>query len=100
MQVQFNSQYGHYAATLTELGPPASGAPNEKAADLIDNTLASGEKSGYKFVMTGTPGGYFINASPVTYGSSGSRTFYSDQSMVVRENDGPEPATATSKEFK
>jgi len=36
----------------------------------------------------------------VAYGSSGSRSFYSDQSMVVRENYGPEPATAQSKELR
>lgn len=100
VQVQFNSQYGRYATSLTELGPPASGGPSASAADLIDNTLAQGEKSGYKFTVTGTPGGYVINANPVTYGSSGTRTFYSDQSMVIRENYGPEPATATSKELR
>jgi len=99
VQVQYNSQYGHYATTLAELGPPASGGPSAGAADLIGNDLALGEKSGYKFTMTGTPGGYVINASPINYGSSGSRTFFSDQSMVVRENYGPEPATLTSKEL-
>jgi type IV pilus assembly protein PilA len=100
VQVQYNSQYGRYATSLTELGPPASGAPTATAADLIDSSLAQGEKSGYKFTMTASQGGYVINASPVTYGSSGTRTFYSDQSMVVRENNGPEPATATSKELR
>jgi hypothetical protein len=41
-----------------------------------------------------------INANPVAYGSSGSRSFYSDQSMVIRENYGPEPATVNSKELR
>jgi hypothetical protein len=50
--------------------------------------------------LTGTQGGYVINANPIAYNSSGSRTFYSDQSMVIRENYGPEPATATSKELR
>ena len=100
MQVQFNSQYGRYATTLTELGPPASGAANASAADLIDSSLAGGEKSGYKFTMAGNQGGYAISAVPVAYGNTGSRTFYSDQSMAIRENDGPEPATASSKEMK
>jgi type IV pilus assembly protein PilA len=100
VQVQYNSQYGRYAASLTELGPPASGAATASAADLIDSALAQGEKSGYKFTVTPIQGGYVINASPVTFGSSGSRTFYSDQSMVIRENYGPEPATASSKELR
>jgi type IV pilus assembly protein PilA len=100
MQVQYNSQYGRYAASLTEMGPPASGAATAASADLIDSGLAAGEKSGYKFTMTGNQGGYVISATPVAYGNTGSRTFYSDQSMVIRENDGPEPATASSKEMK
>jgi type IV pilus assembly protein PilA len=99
-QVQYNSQFGRYAASLAELGPPASGLPNASAADLIPSSLAQGDASGFKFTMTGTQGGYIINAQPVTFGTSGSKTYYSDQSMVVHENDGPEPATATSKEVR
>src|SRR5262245_59090268 len=52
MQVQYQSQYGRYATSLTELGPPASGAAGPTAADLIGNDLASGEKQGYKFILT------------------------------------------------
>jgi type IV pilus assembly protein PilA len=100
MQVQYNSQYGRYATSLAELGPPASGAATASAADLIDSNLAAGEKSGYKFTVTGNQAGYQISAVPVAYGNTGSRTFYSDQSLVVRVNDGPEPATASSKEYK
>lgn len=100
MQVQYQSQYGRFAVSLTELGPPASGADNPSAAGLIGNDLANGEKGGYKFTLTGGPGVYVINANPVTYGSSGSRSFYSDQTMVIRENYGPEPATAQSKEMR
>ena len=97
MQVQYNSQYGRFATSLTELGPPASGAANASFADLIDSSLAAGEKSGYKFTMTGNQSGYTISAVPVAYGNTGSRMFYSDQTMAIRENDGPEPATASSK---
>ena len=53
MQVQYYSQYGRYAASLTEMGPPTSGAPGPAAADLIDGTLAAGTKSGHKFTMAG-----------------------------------------------
>jgi type IV pilus assembly protein PilA len=99
-EVQFQSQYSRYAVSLTELGPPASGAPSASAADLIGNDLANGEKQGYRFKVQPASGGYTVNADPISYGSSGSRAFYSDQSMVVRENDGPEPATAQSKELR
>ena len=99
MEVQYQSQYGRYATTMAELGPPASGAPSPAAADLIGNDLAQGEKQGYKFTLTGNQAGYVINANPVSFGSSGSRTFFSDQSMVIRQNFGAEPATANSKEM-
>ena len=99
-EVQFQSQFGRYAASLTELGPPASGAPNASAADLIGNDLANGEKQGYKFTVAPMPGGYSVNAVPVAYGSSGSRSFYSDQTMTIHENYGPEPATQQSKELR
>jgi type IV pilus assembly protein PilA len=98
-EVEYYSQYGKYASTLTELGPPASGAPSAAAADVIGNDVAGGVKQGYKFTLTGTQGGYAISAVPVTYGTSGSRSFYSDQSMVVHYNEGPEPATNQSKEL-
>ena len=100
MQVQYNSQYGRFATSLTELGPPASGVANASFADLIDASLAAGEKSGYKFSMTGNQSGYQVTAVPVAYGNIGSRTFYSDQTMAIRENDGFKPATASSKEMK
>jgi hypothetical protein len=41
-----------------------------------------------------------VNAIPEIYGTTGSKTFFSDQTMVIHENDGPEPATATSKEIR
>jgi prepilin-type N-terminal cleavage/methylation domain-containing protein len=64
-EVQYQSQFGRYAASLTELGPPASGAANTSAADLIGNDLANGEKQGYKFTVAPVPGGYTVNAVPV-----------------------------------
>jgi type IV pilus assembly protein PilA len=89
-QVRYRSQYDRYAKTLAELGP--------SAADLISADLASGNKQSYPFTMTGTPAGYTISAVPKSFGSTGSRTFYSDQALVVRENYGQEPATVNSKE--
>ena len=100
VQVEYNSEYGRFATSLTELGPPASGTANASSADLIDSALAAGEESGYKFNMIGNQFGYTISVVPVAYGKTGSRTFYSDQTRAMRENDGPEPATANSKEIR
>jgi hypothetical protein len=99
-QVQFYSQYGRYAASLTELGPPPSGAASPSAADLIGNDLTGGERGGYKFTLTPTQGGYAIHADPMAFHSSGSRHFYSNQTLVIRENCGPEPATSNSNELR
>ncbi len=97
-QAQYQSQFGRFATSLTELGPNTSGSPNASAADLIPGDLASGDKGGYKFVLAGTPTGYSVTAIPDAFNSTGSRTFYSDQSLVIRENYGQEPATANSPE--
>ena len=99
-QVQYQSQYGRFATSLTELGPPQSGAAGPAAADLIDATFAAGVKSGYKLTVAGSQSGYTVNANPETFGTTGTRTFFSDQTMVIRENDSAEPATASSKELK
>jgi type IV pilus assembly protein PilA len=99
-QTQYYSQFGRYAKTLLELGPPASGQPGPNGADLIPKDLAEGEKTGYNFIIQEAPTGYIVNANPVQYGSSGRRTFYSDQTLVIRENWGAEPATPQSSEIK
>jgi type IV pilus assembly protein PilA len=77
-----------------QLGPPASGASGPAGADLVDRDLASGEKGGFKFVLTQTQTGYAVNANPVQFGTSGSRTFFSDQSMSIHQHTGQEPATS------
>jgi len=99
-QTQYMSQFGRYATSLVELGPPASGAAGPAGADLIPGDLAKGIKTGYVFSMQGNDAGYVIQAVPVTFDSSGRRTFYSDQTMVKRQNWGKEPATAQSPEIK
>jgi type IV pilus assembly protein PilA len=99
-QAQYNSQFGKYAAALTELGPPASGAASPSAADLIPKILADGKNSGYTFTLQGTPTGYAIVAVPDAFNSSGRRTFYSDQTLVVRNNWTQEPANVNSPEIR
>jgi type IV pilus assembly protein PilA len=93
-ETQYYSQYGQYATTLTQLGPPASGAAGPNGAELIDKDLASGEKGGFKFVLNPTPTGYALIVNPTTFGTSGSHTYFSDQSMTIHQHNGQEPATA------
>jgi type IV pilus assembly protein PilA len=100
VETQYYSQFGRYATSLAELGPPASGAAGPAAADLISRDLAEGKKSGYVFTVAATPTGYAISAVPEAFNSSGRRTFYSDQTLVVRNNWSQEPANISSAELK
>ena len=85
-EVQYKSQFGRYACTLKGLGTPARGPATASAADLIGNDLSSGGKGRYMLTLACSAGG--------------SRTFYSDQTMVIHQNFGAEPATASSPEMK
>ncbi len=100
-EAQYFSQYGKFAGALTELGPPASGASGPSAADLIPGGLATtGEGSGYKFILSLTATGYTINANPLAFGTTGGRTFFSDQSLTIHNHYGQEPASLTDPEIK
>ena len=99
-QAQYNSQFGKFAVAMSELGPPPSGAASASAADLMPSDLATGKKNGYTFQLQGTPGGYTINVNPDSFNGTGRRSFYSDQSLVIRNNWGPEPASPSSPEIK
>lgn len=101
-QVQYQSQFGQFATSLAQLGPPASAGAAEgpEAAGLIPASLAGGTASGYVYAIAPAAGGYALTAVPKTFGSTGRRTFYSDQTGIVRENWGQDPATAQSPELK
>jgi Tfp pilus assembly protein PilE len=88
-RMQCFSQNNHYAASLREL-----------AGKWITADLASGVKGGYKFRLDDSPSGYVIHAEPVKYGVNGKRTFYSDETMILRQHEGLEPANADSEEAK
>jgi len=99
-QALYNSQFGRFASTLRELGPPDAGDPGPQAAKIIPRSLASGEKDGYLFAMTTTPAGYSVNAKPKVFGQTGRRTFYIDEDGIVHENWGRDPATPASPEIQ
>jgi type IV pilus assembly protein PilA len=59
---------------------------------LIDPSLGDGEKHGYKFTLELTKNednleGFEIVAVPLTYKSSGRRSFFVDESLVIRAAD-------------
>jgi type IV pilus assembly protein PilA len=98
-ETQYYSQFGKYAA-LSELGPPASGAAGPAAADLIPKILSDGKNSGFIFAVQSTATGYAVTAVPETFNSTGRRTFFSDQTLQIRNNWTQEPANANSPELK
>ncbi|HEV2202650.1 MAG TPA: prepilin-type N-terminal cleavage/methylation domain-containing protein [Bryobacteraceae bacterium] len=99
-ETQYYSQFGKYAESLVELGPPASGAAGPASADLIPKVLADGKNSGYVFAVQASPTGYSVTAVPEAFNSSGRRTFFSNETLVIRNNWTQEPATVASAEIK
>lgn len=97
-ETMYYSQFGRYATTLKELGPPEYGSPSEAAADLIKADLAKGVRNGYRFTLAGSSTGYTIHADPLKYPDTGRRSFFSDESLTIRQNRGDAPATPASPE--
>lgn len=96
-QTQYTSTFptNGYACTLTALGGDQhSGPPTPTNAEMLQQDLASGVKSGYQFsigncVKNTQSGndrvtGYTVMAQPLTVGKSGNRTFCSDESGQIK----------------
>jgi prepilin-type N-terminal cleavage/methylation domain-containing protein len=107
-EVTFASTYNSgFTDNLNRLGAPTSGQPDMNNADLVDPVLAartgaaastnSFVKAGYIFTYLPAftaPGNstwgyiaqYTLNADPQARGSSGQRSFISNESAVIRAN--------------
>jgi type IV pilus assembly protein PilA len=93
-QLTYASTYPElgFASTLSQLGPPPpEKEPDETAANLIDAQLASGIKSGYRFVLRPGPRDaegiiqtFTISARPLEYKRTGYSSFFTDESGVIR----------------
>jgi Tfp pilus assembly protein PilE len=89
-EVSYQATYGGYAGSLANLG---GGEPCRKSAEtacLLDQSLAGGVKSGYRFVaIGGNPSGgvntsYFVSAAPEVFDRTGKRVFCSSDKNVIR----------------
>jgi type IV pilus assembly protein PilA len=97
-EVVYSSTYSTAAvfATLAQLGSAGNQAnclpgttPTALQACLIDFAIENATavpKSGYNLTVAVAGGGYTGNNNPTTPGSSGVRHFYTDQSLVIRQN--------------
>ena len=104
-QVQYSTMFptSGFACQLTALGgDPHSGPPSPTSAQILPPDLASGIKSGYQFTVSncvknavnsdnsngdnsgGRATGYTIIAQPLTVGKTGTRTFCSDESGIIK----------------
>ena len=89
-QVTFATNYPADGFTsLANLGGNATTASNASAL-LIDSVLSAGKKSGYSFTSAAAGGApntsYTTTAVPSNVGTTGQRSFFSDQSGVIRYN--------------
>ncbi len=65
-------------------------------AGLIDGVLGPGTALGYTFFVSGSSSTFTVHARPLVFGSTGTRSFYSDQTGVIRYTTDNTPATSTS----
>ena len=101
--VAYETTYGTAPTKdFSQLGPGAP--PSALAADLVDNLLGikAPTKSGYAFTYVpgaadanGIVSTYTINADPTVANSTGQRTFFTDQSGVIRQRTDGKPAAVT-----
>ena len=108
-----------FPSSLAALGGAPIAEPNCNHALLIDPVLASGRKSGYIYTYTphfpggatapvispkaaangctsGGASGYTVTADPIQRGTTGQRSFFTDQSGIIRVSNDGESATADS----
>jgi type IV pilus assembly protein PilA len=119
-EVTYNVTYPRkgYAASLAALGPGGGDCsePNVNAshACLLDSKLGDPsctpgkwcEKGGYRFTVRGicTPGGicsgYVATATPVTAGSTGTKSYCSTTDAVIRSKEGAVDAPLTAAQCR
>jgi prepilin-type N-terminal cleavage/methylation domain-containing protein len=92
-ETTYGNTYATGFAPLANLGGPAPCVPSPGTACIIDSLLSAGTKSGY-VITTLTPGAlgtpaapnprYSVNAVPLVPGQTGTRSFCTDDSNVIR----------------
>lgn len=90
-EITYSTTWGvGYGTALSNLGGAVGCAASSTTSCLIDPVLSAGTKSGYTFAAVGNSAaggllnGYEVNGTPVTAGTTGTRSFCSDQSGVIR----------------
>lgn len=116
----YDSEYENgFPSSLDVLAGARGATATCNHAGLLDRPLVYGRKFGYAFTYTpkypdgstepvispkaaakgctsGGASGYSVTATPLQRGSTGRRSFYTDQTGVIRYSNDEEPATADS----
>jgi type IV pilus assembly protein PilA len=97
----YSIQYGlGFSPDLPSLGGTSGTASSTMALLIPDPVAQTGMKNGFQFLYVvtatngpgGTPSSYTVNANPISPGSTGRRWFFTDETMVIRQN----PTSAAS----
>ena len=89
-EISYQATYGGFAESLGNLGGAEPCKKSAETACLLDQSLAQGSKSGYRFVAIGgnASGGlntsYVVGAAPEVFDRSGKRLFCSTDKNVIR----------------
>jgi hypothetical protein len=112
----YQTAFGRLPETLAWLGPADKGGISPEHASMVDEQLAAGETSDYRFRYSIVPAGsgfagsadesernkaagFALAATPVAYGKTGRRSFYLDAAGILRGAD-KQGAVATSTDPK
>ena len=95
----YEATYGGYAPQLANLGGPDPCRKSAETACLLDESLAGGSKSGYRFAAVGgDPSGgentsYSVGAAPEVFDRTGKRLFCSTDKNVIRADQNAAGST-------
>lgn len=93
-EIIYYTTYGvGFAPSLNALGGPVAGAPIVSNAQLIDDVLSTGNRSGYIFSYVplsidsnGAYQDYSLNADPQTIALTGNNHYFTDEPSVIHVN--------------
>ena len=83
--ISYRAVNSGYPTNITEL--------SDATPEYIDDVLGSGDKQGYTFELTGSTNTFTTIAYPQSYQTTGVRSFFADESGVIRSTDDGGNAT-------
>jgi len=105
-EISYQAAYGGFADALGNLGGADPCTKSSTTACLLDESLAGGSKSGYRFSATGAnpaAGGntsYVVGAAPEVFDRTGKRRFCSTEKNVIRADPNTSGSTTPPSALK